>query len=71
MFSPYEEKTCTQITINNDVMLEQTEPFTVNLSIFNDPSSRVVLGQSEATIAIFNDDGKIESTFTLCIHIIR
>ena len=62
VFAPYEDKMCTQITINNDDMLEQIESFTVTLSIYDDPSGRVLLGQSEARINIFNDDGKMEST---------
>ena len=69
VFAPYEDKACTQITINNDDMLEQTESFTVTLSINNDPSGRVLLGQSEARITIFNDDGKMESTiYPYCVH---
>ena len=69
MFAPYEDKACIQITISNDDMLEQTESFTVTLSINYDPSGRVLLGQSEARITIFNDDGKMESTiYPHCVH---
>ena len=69
VFAPYEDNKCTQIRINNDLMLEQTESFTVTLSINNDPSGRVLLGQSEARITIINDDGKIESTiYSHCVH---
>ena len=69
VFAPYEDNKCTQITINNDDMLEQTESFTVTLSIYDDPSGRVLLGQSETRITIFNDDGKMESTiYPYCVH---
>ena len=76
VFAPYEEIVCTQITIIDDVILEQTESFTVTLSIYDDPSGRVVLGRPEAVIGILDDDGKMESMHNiifvlLCIHLIH
>ena len=50
-------------------MLEQTESFKLDLSIFNDSIGRVLVGKSEATVSIINDDGKMKSTvYSHCVH---
>ena len=50
-------------------MLEQTESFKVELNIFNDPIGRVLVGKSEATVTIINDNSKMKSTvYSHCVH---
>ena len=70
VFSPFEKRKCTQVVIIDDVKVEHTEEFTLNLEIVDDLDGRVQLGTASTTVTIQNDDGELECSralFHCCI----
>ena len=49
---------CSDITINDDNLVEHEEMFTVALSLSNNPRGQISLQNSSANISIADNDGK-------------
>ena len=50
---------CSDITINDDVLVELEEQFSVSLTATNNPSGQIMLQTSSANITITDNDGKL------------
>ena len=69
MFQPGETRTCTNVTILVDNMVEGTENFTVTLT----GNSEVVVSNpaSTATVFIDDDDGELVYNHIYVLHYVR
>ena len=50
---------CSDITINDDNLVELEEQFSVSLTATNNPSGQIILQTSSANVTITDNDGKL------------
>ena len=64
---PSEQQTTVRIPIFNDEIVEQLrEDFSLNLSI--QPQSRLTVGNSQTSVSIIDDDGRVHLNYTISLH---
>ena len=56
-FGAFQDRACTNVTIKNDIMLEQTESFSVKINLTK-PHSHIQIEKPSTYIIIVDDDGK-------------
>ena len=59
IFAPNQRRSCVDVRIQDDDVLEQTEAFTISLTGPDNLDERVSLVQTEGTVNIINDDGRL------------
>ena len=63
-FSVNQTRVCTNITIIDDLTVDQTEVFLISLEISADLNNRIVIYPTSGEVVIFNNDG--ESDIMVC-----
>ena len=64
VFGSCDRRICVNLTVENDVTLEETESFEVTLQRTPDLDERIILTPATAEISIIDDDGLL-----MCPHI--
>ena len=59
IFAPNQHRSCVDVHIQDDDVLEQTESFRISLTGHENLDDRVSLVQTEGTVNIINDDGEL------------
>ena len=58
---PSTHRQCFNVTITDDDILEETEYFSLNLTVAGDPSTPVVINPDNSIVEITDDDRKTNS----------
>ena len=60
---------CSDIAINDDVLVELEEQFSVSLTATNNPSGQIMLQTSSATVTITDNDGKLIGIHSMYMYL--